>query len=200
MRQMRLLGIFSILLLSSGVSTQASDWKLEHNEYWTSVKTMGTAEMNDLRVDAVLKLECNANMTMLKLEIADYDKVQKVFDVRVFEGPNAPTRDLLLTTVELEGAKPAFSISLRQNGFISVENRFVFETGWSPPSSAALAHLYRRIAKEGNLLKIKIKSYRDPKQFITSVFSLSNSREAIAEFAAACVDSKSQPQKRARDK
>jgi hypothetical protein len=193
-------GILSILLFSSGIFTQASEWEMEQSESWTSVKTTGTAEINGLHVDAVLKLLCNKNMTMLKFEIADYDKVQNVYDVRIFEGPDAPTRDLPLTTIELEGAKPAFPVSVRQNGFISVENKFVFETGWSPPSRAVLEQLYRRMAKEGNSLRIRIKSYRDPNQFITSVFSLSNARETIAHFAAVCVSSKSQPQKPGRGK
>jgi hypothetical protein len=200
MRQTPLIGIFSIFLFSSGISAETSKWKLEHNEHSTSVRTVGTAEINELRLEAILGLSCDKNFTMLRFEIADYDKAQKVFDIRIFEGPNAPTRSLPLTTIELEGASPAWSMSVRQNGFISVQNKFVFETGGEKANvnTVALAQLYRRMAKEGNLLRIRIKSYRDPKQFITSVFPLNDSREAIAEFAAACGGSKSQPQKPAR--
>jgi hypothetical protein len=198
---MRIPGMVSLFLLFPiMLPAETSEWKLERSEYWTSSKTMGTAEINGLRADAVLRLECNKNMTMLRFEIADYNKLQKAFDIRVFEGPDAPTRALALTTIELEGAKPAFSISVGQNGFISAANKFVFETGGSQAGGDSLAQLYRRMAKEGNLMRIRIKSYRDPKQFITAVFPLNNSRETIAKFAAACLSSKSQPPKSGRGK
>jgi hypothetical protein len=194
MRKMILIGMFSILLFSSQVSAAASEWRLEHNEHSTSVKTMGTAKINELGLEATLGLSCNKNFTMLRFEIADYDKAQKVFDMRIFEGPNALTRSLPLTTIELEGASPAWSMSFRQNGFISVANRFVFEIG-----DAALAQLYKRMTTEGNLLRLQIKSYRDPKQFIISEFPLNGSRQAMTALAA-CIDSKSQSREPAKGK
>jgi hypothetical protein len=199
MRKIILIGIFSILLFASQVSAETPDWKLKPNEFGTSVETTGAAEINELRVNAVLRLACAKNGAWLKFEIADYEKAQKVFDIRIFEGPHAPTRSLPLTTIDLEGASPVRSMSVRQNGFISVENKFVFETGGEQANinSVALAQLYRRMAKEGNLLRIRIKSYRDPKQFIISEFPLNGSREAFSALAA-CVNSKSQPRKPAR--
>jgi hypothetical protein len=187
-RRLILIGMFSTVFFSSKFFAATSEWKMQRNDSWTSVVTTATAEINNLRVDAALKLECNKKMTMLRFEMADFEKLQKVFDVRVFEGPDAPTRALPLTTIELEGANPSNSLSVGQNGFISVQHRFVFETGGAQKTDGpALAQLYRRMAKEGNSLRIRIKSYRDPKQFITSVFPLKNSRKTIAEFAAACV-------------
>jgi hypothetical protein len=182
MKRIILIGIFSNLLLC-GLLAGAETWNLSRNEYWTTVETEGSAAINDLRMKAVLRFDCNKNTSTLRFEIADYEKVQKLFDVRIFEGPSAPTRAMPLTTIDLKGVSPVQSLNLSQNGFISVMNRFVFET-----SSASLEQLYKRMATEGNLLRIRIKSYRDPKQFIISEFPLSNSRQAIAALAAACVD------------
>jgi hypothetical protein len=195
MRKIILIGIFSILFFSSQVSAENPDWQLKSYESGTSVETTGTAAINEIRVHAALGLACNKDGAWLKFEIADYEKIQKIFDIRIFEGPNAPTRSLPLTTIELEGSSPVQSMSIRQNGFISVANRFVFETG-----GVALEQFYKRLTAKGNLFRIRIKSYRDPKQFIISEFPLSGSSEAIAEFAASCVDSKSQARKPARGK
>ena len=200
MRQMLLIGILSFLLFSSGIPAETSEWKLEQNEHSTSVKSMGTAEINDLRADAVLKCDCSKNGAFLRLEIADFDKVQKHFNLRIFEGPSAPTLDMALTTIELQGVNPVQSISFKQNGYISVDGRFVIEISQVQANSIALAQLYRRMATEGNLLRIRIKSYRDPKQFIISEFPLNNSRKAIAALVAACPNSKPQPRKPAMGK
>jgi hypothetical protein len=195
MRKTILIGIFSIVLFFSQVSAETPDWKLKRYESGTSVETAGTAEINELRVNASLGLACNKNGAWLKFAIADYEKIQKIFDIRIFEGPSAPTRSLPLTTIEIEGSSPVQSMSIRQNGFISVANRFVFETG-----GVDLEQFYKRMTAKGNLLRIRIKSYRNPKQFIISEFPLSGSREAMAEFAASCVDSKLQARKPARSK
>jgi hypothetical protein len=184
MKKIILAGIFGYLLLFSGFPANAETWSLSYDEYWTKVETLGMAKIDNLSVNAFLRLNCNKNGAMLKLEIADFDKVQKLFDVRIFEGPSAPTRDLLLTTIDLEGMKHTWSSSFKQAGYISVENRFVFEV-----RNASLAKLYKRMATKGNLLRIRIKSYRDPKQSIISEFKLGLLEQMFFNtLAAACVN------------
>jgi hypothetical protein len=182
-KRISLISIFSYLWLFPGFSTGAETWNLSRDDYWTEVETAGTAKVDELRVNAVLRLKCNKNTGILRLEIADYEKVQKVFDLNNFEGPEFPANPGSQTTVELEGVNPAESLSFKQLGFISVENRFVFDINYT-----SLAKLYKRMATEGNLLRIRIKSYRDPTKSIISEFPLEDSRKAMASLATACVD------------
>jgi hypothetical protein len=69
---MSLIGILSIFLFSSGISAETSEWRLKQNEHSASIQAMGTAEINDLRTDAILKCDCNKNGAFLRLEIADF--------------------------------------------------------------------------------------------------------------------------------
>jgi hypothetical protein len=186
MRQTILIGIFSILLFSSGISAETSEWKLEHNNNSTSVETTGTAEINKLSVKAVLRLQCNKNMATLGLEIADFQKAQNVFDLDNFEGPSAPARTVPLTFIDLVSAHSTQSTRFAQNGFYSVEPRFVFQISQVQANSVALAQLYRRMVTEGILLRIRIRSFQDPYHFIIAEFPLSGSRKAIASLTSAC--------------
>jgi hypothetical protein len=188
-----LISIFSYLWLFPGFSTGAETWNLSRDEYWTEVETTGTAKVDELRVNAVLRLKCNKKAAILRLEIADYEKVKKIFDLDNFEGPEFPANLGSQTTVDLEGVDPVESLIFKQLGFISVENRFVFDINYT-----SLAKFYKRMATEGNLLRVKIKSYRDPAKFIISEFPLGDSRKAMDSLAEACVDFTPTPPKPAR--
>jgi hypothetical protein len=180
MRKPILFGIFIIFLFSCDLSAETRTWNLTHNEMWTTVETVGTADINELRIRVVLKLMCNKKDAALDFEIADWEKVQQTFDLRTFEGPDAPTRDLALTTIDLVGVGPKQSMSFHQNGFISPNGRFVVAIG-----GASLAKMYKRMSEEGNLLRIRIRSYQNPRQFIVSEFSLNEARKVISILAAA---------------
>jgi hypothetical protein len=201
MRQTILIGIFPILLFSSGISAETSEWKLEHNKNSTSVETTATAEINyELRVEAVLRLQCNKNMATLGFEIADFQKAQNVFDLDNFEGPSAPARNVPLTFIDLVSAQPTQSSRFTQNGFYSVEPRFAFTISQVEANSVALAQLYRQMVTEGNLLRIRIRSFQDPYRFIIAEFPLSGSRKAIASLTSTCPNPKSPPPKPAKGK
>jgi hypothetical protein len=88
---------------------------------------------------------------------------------------------------------PVQSLSFNQFGFISYEKRFVIEVNYT-----SLAKLYKSMATEGNLLRIRIRSYRDPAKFIISEFPLGDSRKAMASLAEACIDFTPTPTKPAR--
>jgi hypothetical protein len=200
MRQAIPIGIFLILLFSSGISADTSEWKLERNKNSTSVETTGTAEINKLSVKTVLRLQCNKSMATLGFEIADFQKIQNVFDLDNFEGPSAPARRVSLTFIDLVSAHSIQSTRFAQNGFYSAEPRFVFTISQVQTNSVALAQLYRRMVTQGNLLRIRIRSFQDPYRFLIAEFPLSGSRKAITSLTSACPKPKSPPRKPAKGK
>jgi hypothetical protein len=195
MRMPGIISLFLTLLFFTGLSAETSDWNLVREKHGTAVKTTGTATIGEVHVQSALDLYCNESAAGFNFKIADYEKLQKVFDIRTFEGPSAPTRSLALTTIELEGVNPVQSMNVRQNGFISVDNKFVFEI-----RDSALAQFYKHMASERTLLRIRIKSYHNPKQFIIAEFPQRGSQQAMAGLKAACIALKSQTQKPAKNK